>query len=156
MTVPAVSAHAAAHRCRPNRISGKCSKRREPNWVHLLRPFCLGRTTSKSSWGDEGLFQLEVGRRGVFWIPESAKKLQVRLMVCVRAHEVGWVSWCRWDLAAVLRILPVVVSMEEHVADFVKQCLHCINSNAGEKVPRSLGRERVSSARWNRAWHEAG
>lgn len=29
--------------------------------------------------------------------------------------------------------------MEDHVADFVKQCLHCMDSKAGEKVPRPLG-----------------
>ena len=29
--------------------------------------------------------------------------------------------------------------MEEHVDKFVKQCLHCMDSKAGEKVPRSLG-----------------
>ena len=29
--------------------------------------------------------------------------------------------------------------MEEHVIEFVKQCLHRIHSEAGNKVPRPLG-----------------
>ena len=29
--------------------------------------------------------------------------------------------------------------MEEHVAEFVKESLHCMDSKAGEKVPRPLG-----------------
>ena len=29
--------------------------------------------------------------------------------------------------------------MEQHVTEFVKQCLHCMDSKAGEKVPRPLG-----------------
>ena len=28
--------------------------------------------------------------------------------------------------------------MEEHVTEFVKQSLHCLDSKAGEKVPRPL------------------
>ena len=28
--------------------------------------------------------------------------------------------------------------MEEHVTEFFKQCLHCMDSKAGEKVPRQL------------------
>ena len=29
--------------------------------------------------------------------------------------------------------------MEAHVTDFVRQCLHCVDSEAGEMIPRSLG-----------------
>ncbi|CAB1096824.1 unnamed protein product [Ectocarpus sp. CCAP 1310/34] len=29
--------------------------------------------------------------------------------------------------------------MEEHVTDFVKHCLNCMDSKAGEKVPQPLG-----------------
>ena len=37
----------------------------------------------------------------------------------------GWSFWFR---------------MEVHVTGFVKQCLQCIDSKAGEKVPRPLGK----------------
>ena len=30
--------------------------------------------------------------------------------------------------------------MEEHVTEFVKQCLYCEDSKAGEKMPRTLER----------------
>ena len=44
-----------------------------------------------------------------------------------------------WLLCNGCRNSAVVFCIEEHVAEFVKQCLHCMDSKAGEKVPRPLG-----------------
>ena len=58
-------------------------------------------------------------------------------MVCAHMKEAG-----HRGAVATLHRLPEYCSwfrMEEHVAEFVKQCLHCMNSKAGEKVPRPLG-----------------
>ena len=54
------------------------------------------------------------------------------------SHEGRWPSGCRGYSATVDGIL-LLVWTEEHVAEFVQQCLHCMNSKAGEKVPRPLG-----------------
>ena len=46
------------------------------------------------------------------------------------------------DAVASVQRLPEYccwIRMEEHVTEFVKQCLHCMDSKAREKVPRSLG-----------------
>ena len=85
----------------------------------------------------EGLFRLPVFKRAVLWIPGGAKQLQVRLVICVhmkKADHRGAVTtlqrlseYCCW------------FCMEKHVAEFFKHCLYCMDSKAGEKVPRPLG-----------------
>ena len=42
--------------------------------------------------------------------------------------------------------------MQEHVSEFVKQCLHCMDSKAGKKVPRLLG-ETVHGTRPGKVVH---
>ena len=37
--------------------------------------------------------------------------------------------------------------MEEHVTEFVKQCLQCMDSKAEKKVPRPLGETRLHGTR---------
>ena len=85
----------------------------------------------------EGLFWLPVNGRAVLWIPGGAKQLQVRSMVCAHMKEAGH----RGVVATLHRLSEYCCwfNTEEHVAEFVTQCLHCMDSKAGEKVPRSLG-----------------
>ena len=87
---------------------------------------------------NEGLFRLQVNGRAVLWIPGGAKHLQVRLMVRAHMKEAGHrgavptleqlSEYCSW------------FRMEENVTEFVKQCLYCEDSKAGEKMPRTLER----------------
>ena len=83
---------------------------------------------------DEGLFRLQVNGRAALWIPGGAKQLQVRLMVCDHMKEAGH----RGAVAILHRLSEYCCwfRMEEHVTEFVKQCLHRMDSKAGEKVPR--------------------
>ena len=100
--------------------------------------------------GDEGLFWLQVNGRAVLWIPGGSKQLQVRLMVYAHMKEAAHrcavatlqrlSEYCRW------------FRTEEHVTEFVKQCLHCMDSKSGEKVPRPLG-ETVRGTRPGEVFH---
>ena len=85
----------------------------------------------------EGLFRVRAGGRDVLWIPEDAEKLQARLMVCAHMKDAGH----RGAVATLQRLSEYCcwLRMEDHVKEFVKQCLHCMDSKAGEKVPRPLG-----------------
>ena len=72
------------------------------------------------------------------WIQGGATKLQVRLMVCAHMNEAGHLS----AMATLQRLSEYCCwfRMEEHVTEFVKQCLHCMDSNPGGKgSPRQLG-----------------
>ena len=56
----------------------------------------------------------------------------------VRSHEGHWTP----GVVATLQRLQGYCCwfcMEIHVTEFVKQCLHCMDSKAGEKIPRPLG-----------------
>ena len=74
----------------------------------------------------EGLFWLPVNRRAVLWIPGGAKQLQVRLMVCAHMKKADH----RGAVATLQRLSEYCCwfCIEEHVAEFVKQCLHCMGS----------------------------
>ena len=79
---------------------------------------------------DEGLFRPQVNERAVFlWVPGGAKKLQVRLMVCAHMKEAGH----RGAVATLKRRSEYCscFRMEEHITEFVKQCLHCMDYKAG-------------------------
>ena len=58
-------------------------------------------------------------------------------MVCAHMKEAGH----RGAMATLHRLSEYRCwfCMEEHVAEFVKQCLHCMDSKSKEKVPRPLG-----------------
>ena len=45
--------------------------------------------------------------------------------ICATMHRLG--AYCVWE------------GMKEDVTEFVQQCLHCVDSRAGNVVPRSLG-----------------
>ena len=58
-------------------------------------------------------------------------------MVCAHMKDAG-----HRGVVATLQRLQKYCSwfrMEVHVTEFIKQCLHCMNSKAGEKIPRPLG-----------------
>ena len=63
--------------------------------------------------------------------------LQVRLMVCAHMQEAGHKGIC----ATIHRLGSYCVweGMKEDVTEFVQQCLHCVDSRAGNVVPRPLG-----------------
>ena len=87
--------------------------------------------------GEDGLYRVSYQGSMVLWVPEEERELQARLMVCahmqdaghrgVRAttHRLG--AYCAWD------------NMEKDIAKFIRQCLHCTDSKAGNAVPRPLG-----------------
>ena len=85
----------------------------------------------------EGRFRLPVNGLAVLWIPGGAKQLQARLMVCAHMKEAGH----RGAVTTLHRLSEYCCwfCIEEHVAEFIKQCLHCMDSKAGKKVPRPLG-----------------
>ena len=97
----------------------------------LTTPVCRATKDNKD------LFRVGLDGRDVLWIPEQAKKIQTRLIVCAHMKDAG-----HWGVVAPLQQLQVYCSwfrMEVHVIEFVKQCLHCMDSKAGEKIPRPLG-----------------
>ena len=87
--------------------------------------------------GEDGLYRVSYQGKMVLWVPEEECELQARLMVCahmqdaghrgVRAttHRLG--AFCVWD------------KMEKKIAKLIRQCLHCIDSKAGNAMPRPLG-----------------
>lgn len=89
----------------------------------------------------EGLYRVKVGQQSVLWIPDTAHDLQVRLMVCAHMKEGGH----RGSVATLQRLKEYHCwsHVDMHLTEFVKQCLHCMDSKAGEKVPRPF-RETVS------------
>ena len=82
---------------------------------------------------NEDFFRLRLDGRDVKWIPEQTTEMQARLMVCPHMKDAGYKGvvatlqplqgYCRW------------FRMEVHVTELVKQCLHCMDSKAGEKIP---------------------
>ncbi|CAN0007235.1 unnamed protein product, partial [Sphacelaria rigidula] len=74
---------------------------------------------------NEGLFRVHVRGR------------TVRLMVCAHRRDAGH----RGVAATLVRSQEFCVwkGVETHVREFVRQCLHCADSRAGDVVPRPLG-----------------
>jgi hypothetical protein len=71
------------------------------------------------------------------WIPERAVELQLRL--CVEAH-------CRSAGHRAYKAIPGAIkeyvawtTMAKDVKVFVQNCLHCVATIPGDKVPRPLG-----------------
>ena len=87
--------------------------------------------------GENGLYRVYYGGMQVIWVPPAERSLQVCLMVCppmqkaehrgicATMHRLG--AYCVWE------------GMKENVVEFVQQCLHCVDSRAGNVVPRPLG-----------------
>ena len=98
----------------------------------------------------EGLFRVHVAGGDVLWIPPQAKELQTRLMVCAHMKGAGH----RGVVATLQRLQEYCCwyRMEAQVAEFVRQCLHCVDSKAGEMIPRPLG-ETVHGTRPGEVMH---
>ena len=87
--------------------------------------------------GKDGVYRVSYQGRMILWVPDEERELQARLMVCahmqdaghrgVRAttHRLG--AYCAWD------------NMQKDIPKFVRQCLHCVDSKAGNAMPRPLG-----------------
>ena len=87
--------------------------------------------------GEDRLYRVSYQERMVLWVPEEERELQARLLVGahiqdaghrgVRAttHRLG--AYCAWD------------DVEKDIAKFIRHCLHCIDSKAGNAIPRPLG-----------------
>ena len=89
----------------------------------------VGRATKSN----EGLFRVGLDGRDVLWIPEQAKEMLTQLMVCAHMKDAGHLG-----VVATLQRLQGYCCwfcMEVHVTEFVKQCLHCMDSKVGEKIP---------------------
>ena len=86
---------------------------------------------------DDDLFRVRVGNGDVLWIPSGVKALQVRLMVCAHMRSAGH----RGLSPTLFRLKEYCVwsHMESYVREFVRQCLHCVDTRAGEIVPRPYG-----------------
>ena len=87
--------------------------------------------------GENGLYRVDYGGMQVIWVPFAKRSLQVRLMVCAHMQEAGHRGIC----ATMHRLGAYCVweGIKEDVAEFVQQCLHCVDSRAGNVVPRPLG-----------------
>ena len=86
---------------------------------------------------ENGLYRVDYGGMQVIWVPPAERSLQVRLMVCAHMQEAGHRGIC----ATMHRLGAYCVweGMKEDVTEFVQQCLHCVDSRAGNVVPRPLG-----------------
>ena len=86
---------------------------------------------------DEGLFRIHARGRHVSWIQDSDKQLQVRLMICAHMRDAGH----RGVAATLVRLQEFCVSsgLEAQMREFVRQCLHCVDTRSGDVVPCPLG-----------------
>ncbi|CAN0274200.1 unnamed protein product, partial [Scytosiphon promiscuus] len=84
---------------------------------------------------DDGVFV--VSSTGALWIPDDANELQLRLLVCAHCGEAGH----RGREATMERLRPACywTGMEKDVATFVTDCLNCVDSRGGGKMPRPFG-----------------
>lgn len=80
---------------------------------------------------------MQIDGRDVLWIPDDAKDLQLRLMVCAHMTEAGH----RGSVATLQRVKEYCgwANMDAQVREFVNQRLHCMDPKAGEMVPRPFG-----------------
>ena len=87
--------------------------------------------------GENGLYRIDYGGMQVIWVPPAMRSLQVRFMVCAHMQEAGHRGIC----ATMHRLAAYCVweGMKEDVTEFAQQCLHCVDSRAGNVVPRPLG-----------------
>ena len=87
--------------------------------------------------GENGLYRVDYGGVQIIWVPPAERSLHVRLMVCAYIQEAGHRGIC----ATMHRLGADCVweGMKEDEAEFVQQCLHCVDSRAGNVVPRPLG-----------------
>ena len=94
-------------------------------------------TFGQATLADDGLFRVHVGDRDVLWITPDDKILQTRLMVSAHMRSAGH----RGVAPTLFRLKEYCVwpHMDSQVRDFVRQCLHCVDTRAGATVPRPFG-----------------
>ena len=99
---------------------------------------------------NKDLFHIELDGRDVSWTPEQAKGMQVRLMVYAQIKKAGH----RGIVATLQRLQGYCCwfRMEFHLTEFVKQCLHCMDSKVGKKILRPLA-EMVIGTRPGKVLH---
>ena len=81
---------------------------------------------------NEDLFHVGLDGRDVLRIPKQAKEMQTRLMAYAHMKDAGH----RGVVATLQRLQGYLCSwfhMEVHVTEFVKQCLHCMESKVVRK-----------------------
>lgn len=78
---------------------------------------------------DDGLFRIQVGSADLLWIPETAHELRIRLIICLHMRDSGH----RGTVATLSSLSEYCcwLRMEANVSTFIKQCLHCADSQAG-------------------------
>ena len=86
--------------------------------------------------GQDGVYCVTYKGCAALWVPPADAELQLRLMVCAHMKDAGH----RGVEATLARLTRYCVwrDMETDVRGFVRQCLFCAESWAGELVPRSL------------------
>ena len=87
--------------------------------------------------GEDGLYRVSYQGRIMLWVPEDERELQARLMVCAQMQDSGHLgvrttthrlgAYCVWD------------NMEKDIVKFIRQCLHCTDSEASNAMPRPMG-----------------
>ena len=102
----------------------------------------VGRTMKDNA----DLFRVGLDGRDVLWIPEQAKEIQTRRMVCAHMKEAG-----HGGIVATLQRLQGYCCWfhkEANVIEFVKQCLHCMDSKAGKGNSATTGRDGAREETW--------
>lgn len=94
-------------------------------------------TFGQAILADDGLFRVRIGVRDVLWIPPDDLALQTRLLVCAHMRSAGH----RGVAPTLFRLKEYCVwpQMDSQVREFVRQCLHCVDTRAGALIPRPYG-----------------
>jgi hypothetical protein len=71
------------------------------------------------------------------WIPERAIELQIRL--CVEAHCLSVGHRAYEGMLGAIKDYVAWTMMSKDVKVFVQNCLHCVATIPGDKLPRPLG-----------------
>ena len=85
--------------------------------------------------GKDGVYRVRQHGEPVLWIPEEAKRLQVRLMTCAHMREAGH----RGAAATLERLKPYCAwpGMEGDVKEFLMLYLHCADYKTGSIIPQA-------------------
>ena len=87
--------------------------------------------------GKDGVYRDSYQARIMLWVVEEERELQARLMACAHMQDAGHHS-----VSATTHRLGeycALDNMEKDTAKLVRQCLHCVDSKAGNAMPRPLG-----------------
>ncbi len=76
-------------------------------------------------------------KSGAVWVPENAADLQLR--ICVIGHTSTAGHRGQKATASIIRRQCFWKSLDVDVQTFVRNCIHCLSTNGGAKVPRPFG-----------------